>query len=208
MTDHHSSPEFELMTLAEWKETLESRGYPEAEMEIRRAIANGRMFKPDPPGCVEVRLSDRPKYLDWNRIQGWRSSQQDMELDFPKSLIKAPFHYPLAYRTQANRMEWTAIRVFRSSVDKFWPATLASSPSAGAKRGPKPKYDWPSFHTEVRRFLAEYGTVDPIVDPGPNGLSWAKVEQHMESWARAKWGIAPGESTIRDQTRKAGNSSS
>lgn len=206
MTNQPSPPKFELMTLSEWKEALESRGYSETEGEIRRAIASGRMFDPDPPGCVEVRLIDRPAHLDWHRVPGWRSSPGTMDLDFQGSRILAPFRYPLARRTQVNRMEWTAIRVLRSSVDRFWPPSAKPAPPAGAKRGPKFKYDWSVFYTEVRRFLEENGTVDPSVDPGPAGLTWTKVERHMADWAMKTWRRAPEESTIRDHVRKAAKS--
>ena len=206
MTDQLTSAQFELMTLGEWRSALQVPGYLDPEQEMRQAIANGRMFKPDPPGCPEIILFDRPRHLDWDRVPGWRSSPTELELDIAGSRILAPFRYPLARRTQKYRMEWTAIRILRSSVDHFWPPLPKQSPSIGAKRGPKPKYAWPSFHAEVCRFLQDNGTVDPSVDPGPAGLTWAKVERHMEDWAMKAWGRAPGESTIRDQMHKAANS--
>ncbi|MGE4282018.1 MAG: hypothetical protein AB7G62_20740 [Magnetospirillum sp.] len=189
MIDQLTGAQFELMTLGEWKSALQERGYSDPEQEMRRAIANGRMFNPDPPGCPEIRLFDRPTHLDWDRVPGWRSSPTELELDIAGSRILAPFRYPLARRTQKYRMEWTAIRIFRSSVDHFWPPLSKPAPTTGAKRGRQPLYDWPSYYAEVRRFLEEHGTVDPTVDPGPSGLTQAKVERHMQLWTKKSWNL-------------------
>jgi hypothetical protein len=87
---------------------------------------------------------------------------------------------------------------FRDSVvRKLWPAT---SGGKSQKRGRRPEYDWPSFHSEVTRILEDEGDFDPTVDP-----AWkqATLESRMRQWCDLNWTKTPVESTARAHIKKA-----
>lgn len=65
-----------------------------------------------------------------------------------------------------------------------------------AKRGRKQKYDWEAFVEEVHKKLAYEGGISPGHDVDFNQ---AALEEHMATWCEAQWGVAPGESTVRER---------
>jgi hypothetical protein len=102
---------------------------------------------------------------------------------------------------------FTHLEVMNQDIARLWPSNGATATTSAKissrKRGPKFKYDWDAFHAEVHRKLSEEGGIAPDVDPGPGGFKQADLEAHMRDWSEQEWGLAPGESTIREKVSGA-----
>lgn len=94
-----------------------------------------------------------------------------------------------------QRVEFFGLSFHRADLAAHFGVDITNAPpkSAAKRRGAKPKYDWPPFQIEALRRMEYHGGFLPI--------DWGKsdLEREMAEWCRDRWGVEPGESTIRAQ---------
>jgi hypothetical protein len=131
----------------------------------------------------------------------WRRTPApaDVAGDWSNSHFRSTVLGKLDLRSQD--VQWNSYRMRNVAVDRAHINALAgavgrASLATRAKAGRKPKFDWPAFDQHALCRLEYNG--------GFLGIDWAQtdLEGEMQAWALERWGVAPGESTIRDRITK------